>query len=65
MQTYVLFIYFIIGIFSAYFANKEGKNPYFWFFLGVMFGVLPIIILFFLKHKKKKKKPIKNYGERC
>ena len=53
-KTYLLYIYFIIGTISAYFANKEGKNPYFWFFLGFTFGVFPLIMLFFLKRKKAK-----------
>jgi len=38
-----------IGVISAYLAKKRGKNPYLWFFLGMLFGIFGLIFLFFSK----------------
>lgn len=43
---------FIVACFSAYFAYKKGKNPYLWFFIGLLFGVFGIFAFFFASNKK-------------
>jgi hypothetical protein len=55
ISTYSLFVYFILGVISAYLANREGKNPYLWFAIGTLLGIFAICLLFFLKHKKTQK----------
>lgn len=42
----------LLGIVSAYIANRKGKNPYFWFFIGFLFGLIGIIFLLFRKAEK-------------
>lgn len=47
-----------MGLLSAYIAARRGKDPYFWFFIGAIFGLLGTLTLFFLSPAKKKpKKP--------
>jgi hypothetical protein len=58
LSTYSLFVLFAVGATSAYFANREGKNPYLWFALGILLGVFAIGILFFLKYQEKHKKSL-------
>lgn len=48
-----------MGIISVYYAKKNFKNPYLWFFLGVLFGVWSLVALFFINHKKKETTPQK------
>lgn len=46
-----------IGTLSAYLAVKQRKNPYFWFFIGIFFGLLGVIAIFFAPPQKRKKQP--------
>ncbi len=50
----LIIIYSLIGLISAYFAKKNGRNPYFWFSMGVFFGVLTLIVMFFINIRSKK-----------
>lgn len=55
---------FLIGVITAVFAKRSKKNPYIWFFSGLIFGVAGLITLFFLniyeaKKAKKTKKILK------
>lgn len=50
----LILIYFILGLISAYYAKKSGRNPYLWFALGVFFGIWSLLILVFLDQKNKK-----------
>ncbi len=43
-----------IGTLSAYIAHRRGRNPYAWFFVGFIFGVLGIMAIFFAPFGKKK-----------
>lgn len=54
----LILIYSVLAFFSAYFANKEGRNPYLWFFLGIIFGVSSLVILLFFHYKTKRKKSL-------
>lgn len=54
LTTSYIIIYFLIGIFTAYFAKKSNKNPYLWFFLGISFGIFAILTLVILNYNRKK-----------
>ncbi len=47
MQLFLLVISFILGIIAANIAVKKGKNPYLWFSIGLLFGLLGVFILYF------------------
>ena len=44
----VLILWMIMGIATAYLANQRGRDPYIWFALGVVFGILAMLLLFIL-----------------
>lgn len=44
----------IAGIISAYVAAKRGKNPYLWFALGCLFGILGIFAILVAFPPKRK-----------
>ena len=53
----LLSVSFAVGIFSAYYARKTGRNPYVWFAVGFFFGALGIFAIFFAPKKKVKAPP--------
>lgn len=42
------------GAISAYMAIRKGRNPYAWFTLGFIFGLLGVLAIFFLPQLRKK-----------
>lgn len=40
-------MWLVFGALSAYFAKMRGKNPYLWFFLGMLFGIFGLLYLIF------------------
>lgn len=44
---------FGMGIISALMAHRGGKNPYLWFALGFIFGILGVFAIFFALSPKK------------
>ncbi|NGX38739.1 MAG: hypothetical protein KR126chlam1_00049 [Chlamydiae bacterium] len=48
------------GAISGYMAHQKGKNPYLWFFLGVLFGIFGLLFLLFgdraMRPRQKSKK---------
>ena len=46
----------LFGLTAAYLAHLRQKNPYFWFFMGFIFGLLGLMILFlsYLQDNKAK-----------
>lgn len=46
-----------IGAVSAFLAKKRGKNPFLWFFLGMLFGIFGLIFLFFSQPTKAHRAP--------
>jgi hypothetical protein len=42
-----------MGIASAYLAYKRDKNPYIWFAVGFLFGLIGVFALFFTAGQKK------------
>jgi len=42
----------IIASFTAYYANRKGRNPLLWFVIGILLGIFaPLILLFLSPHK--------------
>lgn len=58
MNNLEIFLIFslITGGLASYVAKKKGKDPLFWFFIGALFGMLGVFILFFFPTTEKKKK---------
>ncbi len=45
----------IVGAFTARYAPKKGRDPFLWFFLGTLLGLLGLLILYLLPSKLPKK----------
>jgi hypothetical protein len=41
------FVLFFIGIFCAYWAQNSGRNPWLWFFCGLIFNVITLLVLLY------------------
>lgn len=41
----------VIGLWTSILANRRGRNPFGWFFLGAFFGLLGLVILLILPRK--------------
>jgi len=52
-----LLIAAIVGFLSAHIATRRGRNPFLWFGIGFLFGVLGILALFLVSFAKKKPAP--------
>ncbi len=46
----------LVGLLSAYLAVRRGRNPYFWFLIGFLFGLLGLIAIFVVTREKKSMK---------
>lgn len=46
LLTFIL--WFLMGGITAYFAFQRGRDPFIWFVLGILLGVLALLVLFFL-----------------
>lgn len=45
----------IIAAFTAYYANRKGRNPLLWFIIGILLGIFaPLILLFFSSVKSER-----------
>jgi len=55
LKITLLLIYITVGLITAHFAKKSGRNRYIWFFIGIIFGIWGLIVMFFLNIKKVKK----------
>jgi hypothetical protein len=46
------FFYFVValvlGLVTSYFAVRKGRSQLGWFILGFLFGIIPLIVLYFL-----------------
>jgi hypothetical protein len=47
----------IVGIISATIAGRRGRNPYFWFAIGFLFGILGLLAIFIAPAPKKSEPP--------
>lgn len=53
MQNLIMiFFWILLGLACSHFANKRGRNPYTWFFIGMFLGVFGLLLLFVLPIKK-------------
>ena len=50
---YSLLLGFLNAFVCAHFAKKRGRNPYYWFISGALFGLLALGTLFLLPSRKK------------
>ncbi len=48
MSIFITSLLFLIGLLCSYFAVKRGRDPYVWFAIGMVFGLLGLITLFLL-----------------
>lgn len=48
----------VFGAISSYLAYKSGRNPFGWFVIGFLFGVIGIFVIFFAAAAKKKPAPL-------
>lgn len=48
MYFFMLPIQILLGIISAYIAFKKQRNPFGWFFIGFLFGLIGIVIVLIL-----------------
>lgn len=46
LLTFVLWI--MIGSFTAYFAQQRGRDPFAWFLIGMLLGIIGLILVFIL-----------------
>src|SRR3989338_6350273 len=51
--TPLILLYLVLGWIAARLAKKKHRNPTGWFFAGVFFGIIAILVLFFLRPLKK------------
>lgn len=47
----------LMGLISAYLAYRRDRNPYLWFTIGFLFGLIGVFTAFFGSSKKKNTKP--------
>lgn len=49
MATFLMvFIWILFGALNAWYANYKGRDPFIWFFLGILLGIVGLVILYFL-----------------
>lgn len=52
MQTFLFIVsWLLFGFATAYFAKQRGRDPYIWFLVGTLFGILGLIFLFVLPNR--------------
>lgn len=56
MQLFNLFLFWVFfGYLASYLANKRGRNPVGWFFLGLTLGLIGVVLVLMLPSRKIKK----------
>ncbi len=59
MQNLITVIIGVVcGLSCGFYAYRNKKNPYLWFFIGLMCGVLGLLFLIFFPFKKKQTEPV-------
>lgn len=56
--TAIIFLcmFALIGALTARLAKHKGRDPVMWFWFGVCFGIIAIMVLYFLKDQKEEEK---------
>ncbi len=54
MEHYIFIIIFelVVGMFTAIKAKEKNRNPFIWFFLGFIFSVIALLVIFLLPYKE-------------
>lgn len=52
METQNATFYFLSGIFCALWAQNTGRNAWLWFFLGVFFNAIILLVLLYKNSKR-------------
>lgn len=55
-----IIVWLTIGSATAYFANQRRRDPWIWFMIGMLLGVIGLLILFLLPNAKEGKLPPTN-----
>ncbi len=58
MEYYIYIIVFelFFVLFTAIKAKEKKRNPFIWFFLGFLFSVIALLIIFVLPYKQNHEK---------
>lgn len=55
MQLFNLLLFWLFfGVLTSYIAQRKGRRPVLWFFIGVLFGILAATLIFFLPRPQPK-----------
>jgi hypothetical protein len=58
MQLFLsIALWLMIGSATAYFANQRGRDPWIWFMIGMLLGLIGLLILFLLPAAKSENSP--------
>ena len=54
MEHYIYIIIFelVVGGFTAIKAKEKNRNPFIWFFLGFIFSVIALLLIFVLPYNE-------------
>lgn len=57
MEYYIYIIIFelVVGMFTAIKAKEKNRNPFIWFFLGFIFSVIALLVIFVLPYNESTK----------
>lgn len=56
-------LWLMIGSATAYFAHQRGRDPWIWFMIGMLLGLLGLLLLFILSPVKEEGKPAGTLSE--
>jgi hypothetical protein len=57
-SPWILFFSLLFGLSTAWFAHNRGRNPYLWFSLGFLFGLLGVLAFFFPLTSQRKSREV-------
>ncbi len=52
IQLFTVAMWLAFGAMAAYVAKSRGKNPYLWFALGTLLGLIGVFFIFFMPKAK-------------
>lgn len=48
MEFLISAMWVLLGFWASHLAKKRGRNPVGWFFIGLLFGIFGVLVLWFL-----------------
>ena len=51
-------VFYLFALFCAYWAQKTGRNPWLWFFMGWLFAPVTGVVLLYINDQDKKEKQV-------